>query len=548
MYGMIPPPQVAVGQSNLTASVSVNITDNYRMDWWGDDIKGDYFVADYLACQADCLNQGPKCGSFMFRKQDRHCWIKSSATIGANPQADTNYLVGIVQQPDYTNGTFTVASNTSATCANTFMPGFNMWGNDIPGYQGYWVPNAGACARDCCSNTPLCGSWTFDVRSRKCWLKNRYGDNANVDANYISGVIPAPPVVTGQISAAPSVAKNGTLPPSGLQTNVSDGPNMFYVWDGFQSGWGWEINMFNGYWSSTWRTCMADCAALGPLCGSYRYEKSGRRCTLRRAIWGFGDDATHTDRNIVFGAQNQPAVRTGIQNVNASRAQFGQTPPDGLPVPAADRLVAPQTTRPPAAPTTTVAPKTPTKTATPVAPLVPNLAPAAGAVQAPVTTKPATKTPTKTPTPAAAAPKLAPVAPAVQAAAHTTSAAKLAVAAPAAAVPTTARPLVKTTAKLAKVVAAKPKIVTTKKKAAANAKKKVTTKRGVRRLEERQVAPVAKTCQSNTTDNMDAQVWGWDIAGYSNYWSNTADTCAADCCALRDRCTLWIYRKSDRQW
>ncbi|KAI9004489.1 hypothetical protein DFJ74DRAFT_693563 [Hyaloraphidium curvatum] len=260
VYGFVETPKVVAGVSNVTSTCAVNLTDNMRMDWWGDDIRNEFFVSDHAACQAACCDLGDRCGSWAFRKSDRRCWTKQSATLGNNPAPDTNWMVATVIQPTYSNGTFAVPNNGTGTCAVTFQVGVSFWGNDIPGWSNYFVPKAGDCARDCCQIGLLCGSWSYDTRSRKCWLKNRYGDNANRDPNSISGIIPAPPIVTGQVTSAPSFARNGSLPPDGLNTTVGPGSHSFTVWNGFQSGWSWEINFYNDYFSATWRTCMVNSA------------------------------------------------------------------------------------------------------------------------------------------------------------------------------------------------------------------------------------------------------------------------------------------------
>lgn len=525
MYGIIPAPQVIQGVTNASGSgYQVDVRDNFRLDWWGDDLKADFFVADWAACQQECLNAAPTCASFAFRKSDRKCWTKRSATFGSNPPADTNWLVGVIQQPIYSEGTYAVTSSGTSSCAVTFKLGLNYYGNDITGWSGVFLPKAGDCAKACCDNVPLCGSWSYDGRTRKCWLKSRYGDNPSNTTDYISGIIPPPPVVVGQVTAAPSRARNGTTPPDGLGTVVADGAFGFEIIDGFQIGWSWEISGYNWYFSATWRTCMADCAGLGPMCGSFRYDKPQRRCVLRRSIWGFANDPTRADVNQMYGVMNQPAIRTGIQNVTASKAVFNQTPPDGLPIidPPPPLLTTSTTATATRTQTATSTPRTVTKTSTTIVAKL-DVLPVRTSTRTPSRTstrtssktssRTASRTKTKTRTSTAAALRLQLVADKVA----TTTVRKSS---------TSTR---KSTTKALALLAGK-----------------LTTKKALRRLLERQTS-APKVCQSNTTDNMDPQVWGWDISKYSGYWSASADTCAADCCALRNRCTLWIYRKSDRQ-
>lgn len=197
------------------------------------------------------------------------------------------------------------------------------WGGDISNYSWYFSNSYYTCAQDCVALAPLCGMFIYSKRDRNCMLKTHAGpatDGPRDNTNLVFGTVAQPAVVEGLQTVAASNARAAGPATSGIPfvagngssaaMTVVDNTNIYY--------WSWfgDLRGYSGYFSSSWKTCAADCSALSPICGSWAYQKSRRTCWLKTS--NGANAPPKLDSDMAYGIMQQPAYAKGFAPVTAT--------------------------------------------------------------------------------------------------------------------------------------------------------------------------------------------------------------------------------------
>lgn len=300
--GIMPYPAIITGQTAYSnPSVVYSVTNNLGTTWWGNDINGTYnnfFAVDWTACQAACTNVGNVCGTWMYQKTDRKCWLRSS--IGyPNNNTDINWAWGSKVGPGIVTGLQSAkASNNSQKSVNMMVTD----GSTIDGWEfrsAYLANDWTVCQSDCVSWWPQCTSYTYNKPARRCQLRQGRADNARDSPDDLFGVVPTPPVIEG------------------VSTNTYGGQTCtFNVVEQVQPTW-WGNDLrtpLQGAFATDWTVCQSNCCQMGYQCGTWFFDRYGRKCYYKSSISVAGNV---TDKSWTWGSKVGPMMVTGQSSVTA---------------------------------------------------------------------------------------------------------------------------------------------------------------------------------------------------------------------------------------